>query len=66
METVRIVEDFKLIYEPQMRMFRIVGVETKDLSMWFDTETADELKEMNDEEFLTTAEEYVESARYAD
>ena len=66
METIRTVGDFELVLEPIMKMFRIVNKETEDVSMWFDSETAEELEEMDDDDFLTTAEEYVESARYAD
>ena len=65
-ETIRTVGDFELVFEPIMKMFRIVNKETEDLSMWFDSETAEELEEMDDDDFLTTAEELVESARYAD
>lgn len=66
METVRTVGDCELVYEPLMRMFRIVQINSQELSMWFDSETSEELKEMSEDRFVTTAQEYIRDASYAD
>lgn len=66
MEALRKVDHFQLIYEPLMKMFRIWNVETEDLSMWFDAATAEELKAMDEDEFIQTAKQYIEDASYAD
>ena len=64
METIRTVGELELVFEPLMKMFRIINKESEDLSMWFDSETAEELKEMNDDEFSITAQQYIEDASY--
>lgn len=66
METIRTVKDFELVFEPLMKMFRIINKESEDLSMWFDSETAKELQEMDDDEFSITAHQYIQDASYAD
>ncbi|WP_423819198.1 hypothetical protein V5739_00375 [Salinimicrobium sp. TIG7-5_MAKvit] len=65
METIRTVGEFELVFEPLMKMFRIVNKETEKLSMWFDAETSNELEEMDDDEFSTTAQQYIQDASYA-
>jgi len=47
-------------------MFRIVRTEVSELSMWFDSEIVETLKEMSEEDFILTAKEYIHHARYAD
>lgn len=66
METVRTVENFELIYEPLMRMYRVIDKKSEELSMWFDSETANELKEMSEDEFVTTSKQYIGDASYAE
>ena len=66
MEIVRTVGDYELLFDPLMRMFRIVKKEVSELSMWFDSEIAEGLKKMNEEDFIITAKEYIYQARYTD
>lgn len=63
MERVRMVGDFELIYEPDMNMFRIMKKETEEMSAWYSKEDAEELKEMNDDDFFETAEKSIADNR---
>lgn len=62
MKRVRMVGDFELVYEPDMKMFRIMKKETEEFSAWFSPEDAEELKEMNDDDFFATAEGAVQKS----
>ena len=66
MEIVRTVGDFELIFEPLMSMFRIVEKESSLLSLWFNAITAEELLAMGDDEFIITAEDYLDQAQYSE
>ncbi len=66
MEVIRTGGDFELIYDPIMRMFRIVRKEVSELSLWFDSEIVETLKEMSEEDFILTAKEYIHHAHYTD
>ena len=63
MERVRMVGDFELVYEPGMKMFRIMKKESGEFSSWFSSEEAEELKEMGKDDFFATAEESIQDSR---
>lgn len=62
MERVRMVGDFELIYEPDMKMYRIMKKETEEMSAWFSQKEADELKGLDDDDFFETAEKSIREA----
>lgn len=63
MERQRMVGDYELVYEPDMKMYRIMNKETEEFSAWFSSKEADELKEMNEDDFFATAEKSLQDAR---
>ena len=63
MERVRMVGDFELVYEPDMKMFRIMKKETEEFSKWFSPEEAEELKSLDEDDFFATAEQSVQNSR---
>lgn len=63
MERQRMVGNYELVYESEMNMFRITNTETEEFSKWFSSKEAEELKEMNEDEFFETAEKSLQNAR---
>lgn len=63
MERQRMVGDYELVYESDMKMYRIMNKETEEFSAWFSSKEADELKEMNEDDFFATAEKSLQDAR---
>lgn len=63
MERVRMVGDFELVYEPDMKMFRIMKKETEEFSAWYSREEAQKLREMDEDDFFATAEEAIKNSR---
>lgn len=66
MEIVRTVEGYDLIYDSSIGKFKIVKTELSEISMWFDSEIAEGFKKMNEEDFISSAKEYIHQARYVD
>lgn len=60
MERKRMVGDFELIYEPDMKMYRIMKKETEEMSAWYSREEAEKLQQMDEDEFFETAEKAVQ------
>ena len=63
MERVRMIGDYELVYEPDMKMFRIMKKETEEFSAWYSREDAEDLKKMDEDDFFATAEEAISRAR---
>ena len=63
---VRTVGEYDLIYDPLIGKFKIVKTELSELSMWFESDIAEGFKKMNEEDFITSAKEYIHQARYVD
>lgn len=63
MERKRMVGDYELVYEPDMRMYRIMNKETEEFSAWFSPEEGEELKKADEDEFFSTAEKSIQDAR---
>lgn len=63
MERQRMVGDYELMYEPDMKMFRIMNKKTEEFSAWYNAEEAEELREMDEDEFFATAEKSLQDAR---
>lgn len=61
MERVRMVGNFELVYEPDMKMYRFMKKPTEDFSRWFTAEEARNLKELNDDDFFASAEKALQS-----
>ena len=59
----RIVGDYELAYNPDMNMFRIMNTETEEFSAWFSAEEAEELREIDRNEFFLRAEKSIQDAR---
>ena len=59
MERVRMVGDFELVYEKDMKMYRIMKKESEQFSKWYNSEEAEELKKMDDDDFFSTAEQAI-------
>lgn len=66
MERERMVGDFELVYEPDMKMYRIMKKETEEFSAWYSPEEAEELKNMNEDDFFATAEKSIQKSGKAD
>ena len=66
MEIVRTAGGFDLIYDPLIRKFKIVKTELSELSMWFESDIAEGFKKMNEEDFITSAKEYIHQSRFVD
>ena len=62
MERVRMVGDFELVYEKDMGMFRIMKKDTQDFGRWYTAEEAEELKEMNENDFFELAEKSIKNS----
>lgn len=63
MKRIRMVGDYELVYEQDMKMYRILKKSTEDFSRWFNTEEADDLQKMNDDDFFAFAEDALKKAR---
>ena len=63
MERQRMVGVYELIYEPDMKMFRIMNNETEEFSAWFSSKEAEEFKNMDKDKFFETAEKSIQHAR---
>ena len=63
MERRRMVGDYELVYEPDIRMFRIMNKKTEEFSKWFTSEEAEELKNMDEDKFFPRAEKSIQNAR---
>ncbi|WP_029035608.1 hypothetical protein [Salinimicrobium terrae] len=63
MERKRMVGNYELVYEPDMKMFRILNNKTEEFSAWYSTEEAEELQGMDEDEFFSTAEKSLQKAR---
>ena len=63
MERQRMVGDYELVYEPDMKMFRIMNKKTEEFSAWFSSEEAENLKGMDEDAFFETAEKSIQDAR---
>ena len=63
MERVRMVGDFELVYESDMKMYRIMKIETEEFGAWYSPEDAEELKKMDEDDFFATAEESISRAK---
>lgn len=59
MERIRMVGDYELVYENNMKMYRIMKKDTEEFSDWYSSEEAEELKEMKEDEFFSTAEKSI-------
>lgn len=66
MERVRMVGDFELVYEPDMKMFRFINKETEEFGAWYTPEEAEELKKMNEDDFFATAEKSIQNSSEID
>lgn len=53
------VGDFELVYEKEMNMYRIKRTESEDFSNWLSSEEAEELKQMDEDDFFTEAEKFL-------
>lgn len=60
------VGNYELVYEPDMKMFRIMNKETEEFSAWYNSEEAEELKKMDEDDFFATAEKSIQDARDSD
>lgn len=63
MERVRMVGDFELVYEADMKMFRFMKKETEEFSAWYSEEDAEEIKNLDEDKFFATAEEAIQKER---
>lgn len=63
MERKRMVGSYELIFEPDMKMYRIMNNDTEEFSTWFSSEEAEELKKMDKDRFFETAEKSIQDAR---
>ena len=63
MERRRMVGDYELVYEPDIKMFRIMNKKTEEFSKWFTFEEAEELKNIDEDEFFARAEKSLQDAR---
>ena len=63
MERQRMVGAYELVYEPDIKMFRIMNQETEEFSAWYSSEEAEELKGMDEDAFFATAEKSIKDAR---
>lgn len=60
MERIRMVGNFELVYEQDMKMYRIMKKDSEEFSKWYNSEEAEELKEMNEDDFFATAEKAIQ------
>jgi len=51
MITIRKIESFELIFEPQQRMYRLINNKNDKLSYWFNSNDLGDVLVMTDEEF---------------
>ena len=63
MERKRMVGDYELVLENDMKMYRIMNKKTEEFSKWFTPDEAEELKKMDENEFFSTAEKSIQDAR---
>ena len=63
MERRRMVGDYELVYEPDIKMFRIMNKKTEEFSKWFTAGEAEELKNMDEDKFFARAEKSIQDAR---
>ena len=63
MERKRMVGDYELVLENDMKMYRIMNKKTEEFSKWFTPEEAEDLKTMNENDFFSTAEKSIQDAR---
>lgn len=66
MERVRMLGNFELVYEPDMKMFRFINKETEEFGVWYNAEEAEKLKALNDDDFFATAEKSIQKAKKTD
>lgn len=59
----RMVGDYELMYNSDMNMYRIMNTETEEFSAWFSSKEAEELQEMDRDEFFRRAEKAIQDAR---
>lgn len=52
MKTIREVGEFKIIYEPLQRMYRLSNLDSSLLSYWFNSNDLDDYLVLSDEEFI--------------